>query len=629
MPFWLGAWFRPASRATLAVIAMRLSLRSILLMLIVAGVPLALSGWSAVRLSSEALRARAQEMHTTSAELLASRVEQDVRDRLLAVKLAGAAHPFATLSPGERLGALRLVFRQVDRASVVALFAADGTQAAPPVYLTAPPAEEGLGRRLVVDDDDVASFADAIPFSAARGVGAAIGPAHAVAGTVHLPLAVRTEQGMVLAASISLQPLMDLMREPSLGERGRTFVVDEGGRVLLARNQAVARAHEARAEWEPVAAALGGKHGPMWYRDPVLGPSLGASAAVMGVGWSVLVSEPVDDALAAADLLTRQLLVWLGVAALAALVLGLFLGRAVARPVQALHRGAQQLEQGNFSFRVEGSDRTDELGDLARAFNSMATEIERWNSELEQRVEEKSNEARKIQDMLLRAQKLAAVGQLGAGIAHEINNPLAGILGLTQLLLARQKAETKEHAMLAAVETEAHRIREIVSNLRLLSSDEDGVVLQATNVHEALAGALALAGRQLADDGIEVVRNFGEVPEVYGDSSRLIEAFMQLVDNARRAMSGGGTLTIATEPLTEKLVQVTFSDTGPGVPEELHERIFEPFFTTKQEWDSKGLGLTVANRIIEAHHGTIGVESPGGGATFRVTLPAYQARTLV
>jgi signal transduction histidine kinase len=610
-------------------LVMRLSLRAILLMLIAAGVPLALSGYSAAHLSSEALRARAQEMHTTAAQLLANHLGQEVSSRLLAVKLAAGAHPFARLAPEERLGALRLVFRQLDRVSVVALLAADGQQAAPPVYLSAPAPGGELARRLPVDAAGLAAFAAAIPFSAARETGAAIGPAHSVAGVLHLPLAVRAEDDMVLAVSLSLAPLLTLLQEPVLGERGRSFVVDDAGRVILARDREAVAAREDRSDWEAVATALAKSYGPAWHQDPEHGASLGATALVGGLQWIVVVAEPVEDALAAAHLVTRRLLVWLGGAGAAALLLGLLLGRAVVRPVQALHRGARQLGEGNLGFRVKGEDRADELGDLARAFNKMAAEIQRWNVELEERVREKTEEARRAQDQLLRAQKLAAVGQLGAGVAHEINNPLAGILGIAQLLRDRHEPGTNAHTMLTALETEAERIRDIVANLSALSSGEGGVSLQATNVHDAIDGALSLVEQQLRQDNIALVRDFGDVPEVYGDGMRLTEAFLEIIDNARRAMPTGGNLTIGSRPLTEKLVQVRFADTGPGIPTELHERIFEPFFTTKQEWEAKGLGLAVAHRIIEAHHGTIVVDSSGRGATLLVTLPAYQPRMLV
>src|SRR5207253_7932873 len=124
--------------------------------------------------------------------------------------------------------------------------------------------------------------------------------------------------------------------------------------------------------------------------------------------------------------------------------------------------------------RVGDAGRGDELGDLARAFNAMAAEIERWNRELAQRVEEKTREAREAQDLLLRAQKLAAVGQLGAGVAHEVNNPLAGLLGQVQLLLMQEPADSGRRKKLETIETEAKRIREIVQRLQRSAEGDEG-----------------------------------------------------------------------------------------------------------------------------------------------------------
>jgi signal transduction histidine kinase len=260
----------------------------------------------------------------------------------------------------------------------------------------------------------------------------------------------------------------------------------------------------------------------------------------------------------------------------------------------------------------------------------MAEEVERWRRELEGRVEEKTRELREAQELLLRAQNLAALGQMGAGVAHEINNPLAGLLGMAQIMLEHAPEGSSERQRLEAIEKQALRIRDIVENLRRLAEGGDGITLAPTDVHQAVEAALALDQQWLAAQGIKVVREFGaQVPPVAGEAAQLSEAFLQLVTNARRAMSGGGTLTISTRLVEGKLVYVRFADTGEGIPPELHQRIFEPFFTTKQDWQAKGLGLTLANRLVELHRGRITVEStPGKGAAFTVALPVMQARTL-
>jgi signal transduction histidine kinase len=275
-------------------------------------------------------------------------------------------------------------------------------------------------------------------------------------------------------------------------------------------------------------------------------------------------------------------------------------------------------------------NRADELGDLARALAEMAGEIERWRTDLERRVDEKTRELREMQELLLRAQKLAAVSQLGAGVAHEINNPLTGLLGITQILRAEAPVGSKQRDRLERVESQAQRIREIVENLRRMADGGERLTLTSIDVHTLLDGAVALDQPQLDEQRIQVTRRYDEAsPPVAGDAAQLTEAFFQLITNARRAMKQGGRLTLATRRIEGRLVAVEVADTGEGMPPEMRDRIFDPFFTTKRDWHAKGLGLTQVNNIVDGHGGRITVQSElGVGSTFTVVLPAARARTL-
>jgi two-component system, NtrC family, sensor kinase len=609
---------------------MRLGRRTTVAMLIVAGVPLMLAGWTSIRLSQESLRTRTGDLHRTVAKQMASSVGDTVRASVRALKLAAAAFRFDTLNAEERRGVLRLVFRQTQAASAVVLLDAEGKQAAPAVYLGQRATDPALADRPPLTDADVDRLAANIPFSAARQVGAAVGPIYMASdGTPRIALAALTEEKLVLAVELSLPALLAGIGNPRLGGRGRYFVVDREGRVVLDEVRAAVTAREDRSRWPVLAAARGGDAAGR-FTDPVLGDAIGAAAQDLDLGWTVMVAEPAADALAGARALLGRALLLLAVALLAAALLGVLSSRAVVKPIKALHAGAAAVQAGDVSHRVAGAGRADELGDLARAFNSMAEEVERWRRELEGRVEEKTRELREAQELLLRAQNLAALGQLGAGVAHEINNPLAGLLGMTQIMLEKAPVGSTERTRLESVEKQALRIHDIVENLRRLAEGGEGITFVATDVHQTVEAALVLDKERLAAEKIAVVREFGaQVPPVAGEAAQLSEAFLQLVTNARRAMSGGGTLTISTRLVEGKLVYVRFADTGEGIPAELQQRIFEPFFTTKKEWQAKGLGLTLANRIVELHRGRITVEStPGKGAAFTVALPVMQQRTL-
>jgi signal transduction histidine kinase len=610
---------------------MRLSTRTVAAMLAVAVIPLTLAGWSALRLSNDALRSRVEELHGTALRLVSVRLDDELVEVLESAKLAAASIEFGDLDDVERLGAVRLLFRQLRDVSVAILVRPDGRPATPPVFLREKADDPALGGRLIVDERDVERFADNIPLSAARSVGVAIGhPYVSTTGSPRLAVAARTHGDLVFAIEVTLEKHMRMMTLPRLGPRGRAFVVDDDGRVVLARDRDAVARQEDRSAWPLVASTLAGDGDTGEYEDPEYGTSVGTGGKLKHLRWAVILSEPIDEAFLASRLLTRQLLIWLLFAAVAAGLAGWAVGRALARPVHALHRGALELHNGALTHRVAGADRRDELGDLARAFNDMASEIQRWNHELEQRVQDQTQELRDAQEMLIRTHKLAAIGQLGAGIAHEVNNPLAGILGMAQLMLDRLNLNEPERRMLRSIESEALRIREIVASLSRMATGEEGVMLRPTDVHAALEAALALVERQMAEQGIEVVRDFGDVPEAAGDGDRLSDVFLQLISNARRAMPSGGTLTLSTRAIEEQLVEVRVEDTGIGIPKELQARIFEPFYTEKTEWRATGMGLTIVNRIIEAHHGSIAVHSaPGEGTTFTVLLPVAQVRPML
>jgi signal transduction histidine kinase len=431
----------------------------------------------------------------------------------------------------------------------------------------------------------------------------------------------------VLAVEFSLRRLLPLVSESRLGARGGAVVVDRSGRVVLGPSREAIAARSSMALSPLVQAALAGKLGALSFTGADRVERLGATAEVPDLGWVVAVDEPSEDALAESRLLARRTAAAVAIALAAGVVLALIASGAIVRPIRALHRGAAALAGGELGHRVVAVDRGDELGDLARAFNAMAAEIERWNRELAQRVEEKTREVRETQDLLLRAQKLAAVGQLGAGIAHEVNNPLAGLLGQAQLLLLQEPADSVRRKKLESIETQALRIREIVQRLQLTGGEEEAQT--AVDLQALLDDSLARNGEALASAGVQVVREYGPPLRIVGNPPRLTEAFAELVMNARRAMPAGGRLTVGYHCIDGQLAAIQFADTGEGIAPAVRPRIFEPFFTTKQDWNAKGLGLTMVHQVCEEHHGRVTVESePGKGAVFTVVLPVLQERAL-
>ena len=364
----------------------------------------------------------------------------------------------------------------------------------------------------------------------------------------------------------------------------------------------------------------------------------GVSAHLSSLGWRVVALQPADVALAPGHRIRAQALFGLALSLTLALGAGLLLSRRITRPIEQLVTGAAAIGDGNFTVRLEESD--DEIGRLSRSFNQMSAaiarhdaEIRAWNDELKQRVDEQTRELREANDQLLRTERLAAVNTLGAGFAHEINNPLTSVLGFTQVMLARRrKANVSDDVeALVQIEGEAVRIMNIVERLRSLSQEMAGEEFEPLLIPSLLDDALAAVMTPLRAAHIRVVAQIEDrLPRVPGKSVDLKRALREIYKNSIAAMAGGGNLTIVARALDRRAVIVTITDTGIGIAPEHIDKVFDPFFTTKVDGRSEGLGLSVTHQIITRHHGRIRIEpAPGGGTAVHITLPVASEGHLV
>jgi two-component system NtrC family sensor kinase len=302
--------------------------------------------------------------------------------------------------------------------------------------------------------------------------------------------------------------------------------------------------------------------------------------------------------------------------------------RRISEPIHEMAEAAQHVAAGDFSHLVPVSS-TDELGVLARRFNTMTTELERATrmmrdsaGELERKVEQRTAELRAIQAHLVQAEKMAAVGKLSAGVAHEINNPLTGILTNASLMLEDLAPDHPWRDDLQTIVNETLRCRKIVKGL-LDFSRQTKPHRTRLQVNEIVEDVLALVRHQAAFDRASVSFDLdAELPTIFADADQLRQVVLNLVLNAAEAMAErGGALRLSSRGNVARTgIEFRCADTGPGLTDEVRARMFEPFFTTKKT--GTGLGLSIVYGIVERHQGEIVVEpTPGGGTTFVITLP--------
>ena len=313
-----------------------------------------------------------------------------------------------------------------------------------------------------------------------------------------------------------------------------------------------------------------------------------------------------------------------------------FIWRVVRRPIRNLIAGTHRVAGGDLTHRLEVHS-ADELGDLATSFNSMTGELASahdeltgWARTLEARVTAKTSELERAQNTLVASAKMASLGKLAATVAHEVNNPLFGILTYARLGLKdleRSGGDPKLAERLRIIEHESKRCGEILRNL-LTFARQAPKQREPNSINTLIARAAALVKHQAELQSIEVETRLAEnLPDVDCDAGQIQQVILVLLVNAIEAMGSNGKLTVASElAAARNEVFIRVRDNGPGIAPSVAANIFDPFFTTKDDQHRTGLGLAIARSIAEQHGGTLTVVSTEGhGAEFAVTLPVVPA----
>lgn len=301
---------------------------------------------------------------------------------------------------------------------------------------------------------------------------------------------------------------------------------------------------------------------------------------------------------------------------LIAFIISLRLGNNIIERIKILKRGTEAIASGNLDYKLS-PDKVSGFDMLDAAFNDMAKSLKERNDQLQ-----------RMHEHLARTEKLTAMGEMAAGVAHEINNPLGGILLYSSLVLEDLPQDSPVRDNIQKIIYQTNRCKEIVQGLLDFSRTPTGEMVPL-QVNQVITTSLKLVKDQAMFHGIEIETNFEEnLPDVMGDRSRLEEVFLNLFINAADAMNGKGKLMIKSEMGQNNCIKISISDTGKGVDKALLAHIFEPFFTTKEPGRGTGLGLSIVYGIIKRHKGTIDAESEKDkGTTFVITLPAHKNNT--
>ncbi len=329
-------------------------------------------------------------------------------------------------------------------------------------------------------------------------------------------------------------------------------------------------------------------------------------------------------------------------------ILGIWLKKIIVIPIMNLLTTVQRISSEKQYSQKAAKISDDELGELCDGFNDMIEQIQIreqdlkiLNDQLENRVQERTklleNSYKKIRDtqaQLVQAGKLASLGTMGAGLAHELNNPLSVIQGFVEETiyeLKSEKPDTQEvNKMMQEVLQAVQRIQKITSHMLEFSRDQKTTNFLQMSVNKPVMDSLIFIDKQLKNRNIQVILNLQQdIYPIHGNSTKLESVFLNLLSNARDAFENSKNSTknivVTTKNISDTSIQITISDNAGGIPDDIKDKIFDPFFTTKEVGKGTGLGLYLVYSIIEEHKGTVDVNSQlNEGTTFVITIPRYK-----
>ncbi len=415
---------------------------------------------------------------------------------------------------------------------------------------------------------------------------------------------VEGEPGPILIAECALDRLYAGAGESRLHE---IYITDNEGKTFLSATGAGGETSPSFADLLP---ETSGTAGTREY-DASGVPMLAAYAPVGDLGVWTVVQIPKARAFEAARQVILRSLVIAGAVLFVAITLILFFASSITKPLVALSRATEQIGLGRFDVKIPVSGR-DEIGALGERFNRMGEELMTRANALEE-----------ANQRLVQSEKMSALGQLGAGIAHEVKNPLASIRGFAQLGIRKTDPDDPMAEYFRTIEKETGRSLKILNNL-LKFSRQETAEMSRVDINDVVTDTIKLVDHQLGMKKVQLNSTLFDGPlHVVGNANQIEQVLLNLFMNAGDAMEadGGGTLTVTTDRV-DGAIRIKSTDTGCGIPADVKRKIFDPFFTTKPVGKGTGLGLSVSYGIIKEHKGEITVDSEiGKGTTFTITIP--------
>lgn len=600
---------------------MRLRTRIAGLAVAIALVPVLFTSLRAVSIATSEASAASAQILVRDADAMASFIDTWTKDQARAVAGLLQVFPVEKATEAEQEGLVQAAFLAVPTVQIAVLVDADGAPIVEPLFLTeTPPEGSVLEDRVPGSDARADVLVASLPLSEAlagrsRMASGVVGDLYSLEGIVAVPVAATGpyDEQVLLGAEVSLGELADEVAARSTNEHG-VAVMDSEGAVVLGTGHPLI---------DPdILAPLLRSRASVSY-SLADGTEVRGAVAPLGMfGGAVVVVEPATVAERAGTEI-RSRTAWTAVlAVLFATALGVLVAQSLSRPIDRLRYTALAVADGEFGKRLH-VNRSDEIGELARAFNHMSmrlehnrvslasqkAEIEAFNVQLQQRVDDATAELRRAQEQLLRSGRLAAVTDVSAGLAHELNNPLAGILGLAQVLRA-QAEEAGEVSLLGKIEEQAERCREVVSAMTRLSADDMGPTAGAVvDLHDVLRELLVVVRSSLRQRGVTVELAARQYPApVRVDSGFAVRALSPVFTTLFSALPQGSVVMLDVSRADET-VSLTLTADQPIAADALRD-----------DRRATGLGLWVSRQLLAGVGGTLNTpEAPA--QTWTVTLP--------